>query len=122
MRGYDDEDIPLRHIAPFFGRLHFSYHTDKTKLELNMIYNGAITNDRLAPSEQDKPYMYATDSDGLPYSPSWWTLNFKAAYQITEKLQINAGLENILNKRYRPYSSGIVAPGRNLFVAVRAKI
>ena len=34
---------------------------------------------------------------------------------------VTAGLENITDQRYRPYSSGLVAPGRNFIVGVRAK-
>jgi hemoglobin/transferrin/lactoferrin receptor protein len=33
-----------------------------------------------------------------------------------------AGLENMLDKRYRPYSSGISAPGRNFVISLHAKI
>jgi hemoglobin/transferrin/lactoferrin receptor protein len=32
---------------------------------------------------------------------------------------VNAGIENILDNRYRPYSSGIVAPGRNFIISLR---
>jgi len=35
---------------------------------------------------------------------------------------LNAGFENILDYRYRPYSSGIVAPGRNFIVSLRISI
>ena len=57
------------------------------------------------------------DESGNPFSPSWATLNFGAQYEITKALQVNAVLENITDKRYRPYSSGISAAGRNLIVA-----
>ena len=45
------------------------------------------------------------------------TLNFGAQYQFTDSLQLTATLENITDQRYRPYSSGIAAAGRNLIVA-----
>jgi hemoglobin/transferrin/lactoferrin receptor protein len=64
--------------------------------------------------------MYATDENGNPYSPSWWTLNLKSSFDINKAISIDAGIENIMNHRYRPYSSGIVSPGLNLIVAVRA--
>jgi hemoglobin/transferrin/lactoferrin receptor protein len=65
--------------------------------------------------------MYALDADGNPYSPSWYTLNFKALYQITQNFSVSAGVENITDQRYRPYSSGISAPGRNFIIALRAR-
>ena len=46
--------------------------------------------------------------------PKWYTLNFSANYKYSKSLQLNATLENITDKRYRPYSSGLSAPGRNL--------
>jgi hemoglobin/transferrin/lactoferrin receptor protein len=34
---------------------------------------------------------------------------------------MDAGLENIFDKRYRGYSSGISAPGRNFIGTIRIK-
>jgi hemoglobin/transferrin/lactoferrin receptor protein len=56
---------------------------------------------------------------GTPYSPGWFTLNVKGQYQLSNALTVNAGLENITDLRYRPYSSGIVAPGRNVVVSAQ---
>ncbi len=72
--------------------------------------------------KSDKPYMYANDENGNPWSPGWFTLNLKASYNLTKWAVINAGVENILDHRYSPYSSGIVAPGRNFIVSLRVII
>jgi hemoglobin/transferrin/lactoferrin receptor protein len=77
--------------------------------------------DDLPEEEKGKTEIYAIDSDGNPYSPSWYTLNFKALYKLSETLSISSGLENITDQRYRPYSSGIVAPGKNFSIALNAK-
>jgi hemoglobin/transferrin/lactoferrin receptor protein len=66
--------------------------------------------------------MYATDDQGNPWSPGWFTLNIKSSYNIKNRLELTAGLENILDLRYRPYSSGIVAPGINFILSARVKI
>jgi len=118
--GRDDEDIPLRHVAPLFGSTALTYKSERTEIELYANYNSKKSFNNLAPSEAQKPFIYATDENGNPYSPSWWTLNLKSSTKITDYLRINFGIENILNKRYRPYSSGIVAPGRNFIVSLRA--
>ncbi len=112
---------PLRHAAPFFGVSRLSYTTKRFRAELYGIYNGEVRNKELAQEEQGKEYMYAVDTDGKPYSPGWYTLNAKAQYQLLDYLSINAGLENLTDQRYRPYSSGLVAPGRNLILSVRAR-
>jgi hemoglobin/transferrin/lactoferrin receptor protein len=121
MKGEDGDGFPVRHVPPSFGSSSLFYNARKLKLEAYANYNGQISYEDLAPSEQDKPQMYATDENGNPYSPAWFTLNLKGSYQINEMLQVNLGFENILDKRYRPYSSGISAPGRNIIVALRAK-
>lgn len=117
--GQDSNENPLRHVAPLFGSLSYTYAKEKLKLVGYITYNGKISNDNLAPSEQSKTHMYKLNSEGLPYSPSWYTLNLKTNYQINPGITLQAGVENLLNHRYRPYSSGIVAPGRNFIIAVR---
>jgi hemoglobin/transferrin/lactoferrin receptor protein len=72
----------------------------------------------MAPSEQAKTHLYAPDGS----SPAWFTLNIKASYQVNQQVQVNLGLENILDTHYRPYSSGISAPGRNIIFALKANI
>nr|MBP9220910.1 TonB-dependent receptor [Chitinophagales bacterium] len=65
-------------------------------------------------------HLYAVDDNGNPYCPGWYTLNLKLGYQIISNLNIQAGIDNITDVRYRPYSSGVVAPGRSIIVALRA--
>ncbi len=122
MKGEDDEGLPLRHVSPLFGSTHIMYNTTKLKIDIYSDYNGQITNKNLESSEQNKPYMYATDDNENPYSPSWLTFNIRTAYQVNSNTQINFGVENILDNRYRPYSSGICAPGRNFIVTLRVII
>lgn len=114
------ETAPLRHAAPWFGATHLTYSINRFKADVYAVYNGEISNANLAPEEQDKDYMYAIDENGKPYSPAWTTLNIKALYKISDYLMASAGVENITNQRYRPYSSGIVAPGRNFILSLRA--
>ncbi len=121
-RGEDNDGNALRHIAPLFGNTSLIFNHGPFTAELYANYNGAITYSRLAPSERDKAYLYAIDNDGNPYSPSWWTVNFKSSLAIIPKLKLDIAVENIFNERYRPYSSGIAAPGRNFILAIRAQI
>ena len=122
MRGEDDEGYAVRHVPPLYGSTSFIFMNGPYKLELYANYNGEIPYSRLTPTERDKPYMYATDADGNPYCPGWWTLNFKSSIRLIDQLTLDLGLENIFSKRYRPYSSGIVSPGRNFIVAIRATL
>ncbi len=89
-------------------------------MDLYATYNGEVSFENLPPEEQGKDYMYARDDNGNPYSPAWYTLNFKVMYQITDILSVSGGVENLTDVRYRPYSSGITAPGRNFILSLKA--
>lgn len=115
----DNTTAPLRHASPWFGTTHVTYNRDRFKADFYANYNGEISYENLAPSERDKAYIYAIDADGNPYSPSWYTLNFKVLYQFTDFLMLNAGVENITDQRYRTYSSGIAAAGMNFIASVK---
>lgn len=115
-------DARPTHVAPNFGATQLIYQKARMMVNLYSQYNARITAANLPLSEQEDAHLYAKDANGDPYSPSWWTLNLKASYQALKYLTVNAGVENIFDKRYRPYSSGISAPGRNFIVALRATL
>jgi len=120
-RGEDSDGYPVRHAPPLFGSSHLIYENQKLFLDLYADYNGKLDYEELAPSEQAKPYMYATDENGNPFSPAWWTLNLKFNYKLSPAVALGGGVENMLNKRYRTYSSGIVSPGLNFIFSVIAR-
>jgi len=111
-----EEDAALRHATPLFGQTTLSYQKKKLKSSFIVRYNGGLGFANLAPSEQNKPHLYTEDG-----ALAWYTLNLIGSYQFNDHLLISGGLENILDKHYWPYSSGIAAPGRNLIVSLRAK-
>jgi hemoglobin/transferrin/lactoferrin receptor protein len=115
-------DSPPTHVAPTFGATHLILNRKKLMVDLYAVYNGEISNKDLAFSEQADAHLYAKDKNGNPYSPAWWTLNLKASYKVLSHLTLDAGVENILDKRYRPYSSGISAPGMNFIISLRGNI
>ncbi|SFB78667.1 hemoglobin/transferrin/lactoferrin receptor protein [Zunongwangia mangrovi] len=118
----DDGSVaPLRHAAPLFGNTHLIWHKKKVKLDLFAEYNGELSYNDLATSEQGKAYLYAIDANGNPYSPSWYTLNLTGQYDLDENWLLTASVENITDQRYRTYSSGIAAAGRNLIISARFK-
>jgi hemoglobin/transferrin/lactoferrin receptor protein len=117
----DGTTSPLRHAAPWFGTSHLTFGINKLELDFYAVYNGEISYKNLPEEERGKAYMYAKDADGNPYSPAWYTLNIKALYQITNNFSVSAGVENLTDQRYRPYSSGIAGAGRNFIIALRAR-
>ncbi len=112
---------PLRHAVPFFGSTHLTWERKKLLLDLYAEYNSGMDFEDLPLSERQDATSYAKDKNGNPYVPAWTTLNFKAAYYINPTFTLNAGVENITDQLYRPYASGISAPGRNFIIGVRAR-
>lgn len=113
-------EVPVRHVAPAFGNTHLIWTKGKLKLDAFTDYNGKLSNNQLAASLVD--YIFALDENGNPYSPSWYTLNFRSQYEINKTTSITAGIENITNQRYRPYASGIAAPGLNIIISLKYSI
>ena len=123
--GIEEDDngmeSPARHVAPTFADAHVIWKNDKFTADFFLNYNGEIPFDDLAFSERNKEFIYAQDENGLPFSPSWYTLNFRSRYQFSNAFHTNLALENFTDQRYRTYSSGIVAPGINFIVGLGYK-
>ena len=79
-----------------------------------MLYNGKKEAQEYSPSGEDN-LQYAT----LDGAPSWQTYNLKGALTIFKNTTIFSGVENILDIQYRTFSSGINAPGRNIYVGAK---
>lgn len=109
-----------RHAAPAFGITRISFNRGKLTLEGSLAYCAEVSYQNLNEEERQKPSLYAKDADGNPFSPAWYTLNFKAIYPFHTNWTVSAGIENLTDQRYRPYSAGLAAPGRNLLFSLQA--
>jgi hemoglobin/transferrin/lactoferrin receptor protein len=107
-----------RHAAPAFGITKLNFKTNQLQMQLYLMYSAAVKHEQLNEEERQKPFIYTKDINGNLYSPEWFTLNYKMMYQFSPLFKISAGVENLLDKMYRPYSSGIVAPGRNFILSL----
>ncbi|MFH1321049.1 MAG: TonB-dependent receptor [Bacteroidota bacterium] len=133
------DDVPLAHISPFFGKTAISYKYDRLKhltplkFMFYVHYNGWKRIKDYSPSTEDN--LSEATIDG---TPPWYTLNFTSSCKInlyryreneterkdvsgTNTLHLQFSIENILDHHYKPFSSGISAPGRNFIVAIRAE-
>ena len=110
--------LPVRHIPPNYGNFHIVLKKGRLILDAFVNYNSEISFKDLAESERAKAYLYALDKNGNPYSPSWYTINVRTKYSFSEKINCGLSFENISDKLYRPYSSGISAPGSNFIFSL----
>jgi len=116
--GFDvSNGAPLDHIPPVYGMTSFRLEMKKIKGDFYVMYNGWKRISQYRDSGEDNR-QYAT-SLGMP---SWYTLNLKISYQIMKFVNVELGMENILDENYRKFASGISSPGRNLIVALRVNL
>ncbi len=110
----DAGEKPLDHIAPAYGKIALRYSLKKIDLEAYMLYNGKKDiKDYLLNGEDNEQFAPAS---GMP---AWQTYNIKTAINIMPKAILYIGAENILDTQYRTFSSGINAPGRNFYSALK---
>src|SRR5690606_14907743 len=98
----------------------FRSKANKLSMEVNLAYQGKRDFEDLPEEEKDKTEFYALDENGNAFAPSWYTLNFKALYKLTDTFDVSGGIENLTDQRYRPYSSGISGAGRNFILSLTA--
>jgi len=113
-KGIDSDDNNLRHIPPNFGRTRLTFKNKFLSAAFYSEYSQSISFNNLAPSEQSKTNIYSPNG-----AEAWYTLNFITEFKINKIIHVNFAIENILDRFYIPYSSGIPAPGLNLMFGVR---
>ncbi|MCH2022684.1 MAG: TonB-dependent receptor [Saprospiraceae bacterium] len=108
------DDKPLAHIPPLYGQFDLGYKRKIFQTRFNVKFNGT-----------KKLEDYSDDSSenldkALPEgTPAWFTINIYASLKLHKFFSINLGVENILDWHYRPYGSGVSAPGMNIIVTLR---
>ncbi|MDQ3842618.1 MAG: TonB-dependent receptor [Bacteroidota bacterium] len=108
--------IPLDHIPPLHGIVNLLFTQKTIQAELYALYNGWKRTKDYNPSGEDN-LQYGTPEG----TPAWATINFKSTIRIIENLSVQAGVENIFDRAYRYFASGISAPGRNFIIALRSQ-
>ena len=109
MAGHDNEGNNLRHVPPTFGQTSLSYKYKDLWVDLFSNYSGKISFADLAPEERGKTDIYSPAG-----AESWYTINIRGGIKFKSGVAIILGFNNILDRFYIPYSSGIASPGRNV--------
>jgi hemoglobin/transferrin/lactoferrin receptor protein len=112
---------PLPSISPAFGRIFIEYQksnwlsylsfefSDNKNIEAYSI--GGEDGLEETPLLSENPLLYAG-------TPAWSELSWLTQYRWKKSTSFRIALENILDTHYRPFASGISAPGRNLKLGV----
>ena len=106
---------PLDHVPPTHGRFALKHQGLKWNADFSVLFNGwkRLANYNLNGEDN---LQYATP-DGMP---SWYTINLRSSFQLKKQIQLQVAIENILDRNFRYFASGISAPGRNISISLRA--
>ncbi len=107
------KNLPLGHIPPIYGQTGLAFKSTSWNINLNCRYNAAKKIENYSPYNEDKNSEATVEG-----TPAWATLNFSMNYQPRKKVGLHFGIENIFDQHYRPFSSGISAPGRNFILGL----
>lgn len=107
-------NVPLDHIPPLYGQGELGYRIGKLELGGRLSWQGWKRLDRYSPRDLNNA-EFATE-DGWP---AWMRIDVLGTYRLVERIHVQAGVDNIFDQHYRPFSSRISAPGRNVWVSLR---
>ena len=111
------DDVPLGHIPPIFGRTSVKYKIKNNITELYVDYNGWKDFADMSPYGEDN------DEEATRFGwPGWYTINVRSTFDINALFQIQLAVENLFDSFYKPFASGVAAPGRNFLITLRANI
>ena len=105
---------PLDHIAPIYGKASLNYDHQNWSASFFTLFNGAKKLKDYNVAGEDN-LIYAT-ANGLP---AWHTLNLRANFKVNNNIDLQMAIENITDKNYRVFGSGISASGRNVLFAIK---
>lgn len=108
------EPQPLGHIPPLYGQLSFNYSRRLFSVNFLTRFNGPKTLEQYSDDSSENL------DQALPSgTPGWFIFNIYTSYKINKQFKLNVGVENLLDWHYRPYSSGVSAPGQNVIISLQ---
>ncbi len=108
---------PLDHIPPVYGKTSVVGNLKKIRAEIFALYNGEKSSKNFNLRGEDNQVYSADPVKGL--FPGWVTFNANCSYQFNKNFRMQLSMENITDKFYRYFASGVSAAGRNLGVTAR---
>lgn len=113
-------NYPLDHVAPVFGRTSFFVKYGRFRGELFALYNGVKDSSNYNLRGEDNQVYSADPVRG--YTPAWATANLRTSFHINKIATVQFAIENIFDKYYRVFASGLSAPGRNFVITLRGTL
>ncbi len=123
-----NDDLPVPHIPPVFGKISLKKTGEKLSLDFNYQYSFKKNPDEFdfagVDNLDETPYEIinlSSDSQTTNYYglPRWSTLNFSLNYNFSKNINCQFSVNNILDEHYKSFGSGISAAGRNFITTFR---
>jgi outer membrane receptor protein involved in Fe transport len=108
--GIDGVEQPMSKIPPLAGTAAMQWHDDGFPIWVEYVLRWARTQDRLSVRDESDPRIPAGGT------PGYAVHGVRAGLDVTDRLGVSIGFENIGDALYRSHSSGIDAPGRHLWL------
>jgi len=122
---------PLAHIPPTFGKVFIEREIGKFQFSFDIRYalkkgvdeydDAGVDNIEESPISNILYSENGEESIIYAGSPKWETINLNCNYAINNKTSIQLSLNNLLDKHYKVFASGISAPGRSFVITLRIK-
>ncbi len=111
------EGTPLPHIPPIFGKTDLKYEIKKFMAEIYFVYAGWKRIEEMAQTGEDK------EDEATQYGyPGWYTINFNSSVRLTNNVSFQLAIENLTDNYYKPFASGVPAPGINFIGTLKVKL
>lgn len=108
---YEDDEYPADRIPPIFGTAGLVFDIrESLTFEAYLMYAGA--QDRYSPRDEVDPRIEPGGTAG------WVTWNARAAWVPSPRFNTSLRIENLGDRRYREFGSGLDAPGVDCLVTV----
>lgn len=109
----EGEASPLSHIPPLYGRLGITYDQDQWTASAQLRFNGSKPLDQYGGSVDNIELATPVGT------PAWYVIDLSAQRRLGDCWQLEVGIDNLLNRFYRPFASGVNGPGFGVIAGLR---
>ena len=128
VKGDENETYgPMPSISPLFGRISGEYTKNKIKISAIYKFSGDKSPADYSLGGEDgleETPIIIENSGRVRYAgtPKWSDFSVYTNYDISKDIKVRIALTNIFDNHYRPFASGISAPGRSFQIGLYLKL
>ncbi len=121
---------PMSSIPPLFGNFELNYTSNKFEGGANLRFNAKKVIEDYNITEgidnhEETPIINANAEDPKEKyfgSPSWMVFGVFGKYLVNNQISLQGSINNIFDKHYKEFASGISAPGRNFSLILHVNL